>query len=169
MTDCLTPEQRRRCMSHIKGKDTKPERMLRKALWEKGLRYRLHARKLPGKPDLVFAGARVAVFIDGCFWHGCPQHGKLPATNREFWQAKIYRNIERDREVSAALQQQGWKVLRFWQHELKTDLAQVVERIRQFVRPACEADKHCYQSYRFEPAYTIADEGGEYRVEKDED
>lgn len=125
MADTLTPEQRHKCMSHVKGKDTKPEVRLRKALWAKGLRYRLNY-KLPGKPDLVFVAARVVVFVDGCFWHGCPEHGTIPETNRAFWEKKIRRNIERDREVTEELGEMGWTVLRVWTHELKGDLDDVV-------------------------------------------
>lgn len=157
MADTLTPEQRRRCMSHIKNKNTKPELLLRRALWKEGLRYRLHYSHLPGKPDLVFAGSKVVVFIDGCFWHGCPIHGALPKTNQDFWKQKIYKNIKRDREVSNTLQEKGWKVLRFWQHELKKELPEVVSRIRQFVKPRNEIEHINYQAYRFEPVRTIAD------------
>src|SRR5262245_58666688 len=87
-TDVLTPAQRSRCMSHIKGKDTKPELLLRKALWRLGLRYRLHA-KIPGRPDVVFPKAKVAVFIDGCQWHCCPIHFVRPKSNQEFWDRKF--------------------------------------------------------------------------------
>src|SRR4051794_33740524 len=97
MADVLNPEQRSRCMSRIKGKNTKPELMLRKALWAAGLRYRLHTR-LPGRPDLTFSGSRVVVFVDGCFWHSCPKHRTTPKTNAAFWNAKIGRNTARDRE-----------------------------------------------------------------------
>lgn len=86
-TDVMTPEQRSRCMSHVRGKDTKPELLLRRALWKKGLRYRLF-NKLPGRPDILFIRKRVAIFVDGCFWHGCPEHGTQPRSNADFWKKK---------------------------------------------------------------------------------
>lgn len=106
MADRLTAAQRQHCMSRVKAKDTKPEMRLRRALWAKGLRYRKHA-KLPGKPDIVFPSRRLAVFIDGCFWHACPEHGSIPKTNKEFWKKKIYRTVERDQENVAALESLG--------------------------------------------------------------
>ncbi len=118
MADVLTKAQRARCMSAIRGKDTKPEILLRKTLWHKGYRYRLKNR-LPGRPDIVFPTERVAVFVDGCFWHSCPEHYQKPATNVAFWREKIRKNRQRDREVNALLKSEGWKVLRFWEHEVK--------------------------------------------------
>ena len=112
----------------LRGKDTKPETQLRKALWKSGLRYR-KVSKLLGRPDIVFSGKRLAVFVDGCFWHGCPEHGSVPESNSEFWNRKITRNVDRDAEVNAALVDLGWKVIRVWEHEIKTELQSVVERI----------------------------------------
>ncbi len=133
MADTLTPEQRRRCMSSVKGGNTGPEVKLRKALWNRGLRYRLRY-KLPGKPDLVFVSARVVVFVDGCFWHGCPEHGSMPATNREFWERKILGNLERDKRVTNELSGLGWEVLRFWEHQTKSDLDSTVEIVVRTVQ-----------------------------------
>src|SRR5688572_15868355 len=98
MADRLTPEQRRRCMQANRGADTGPEVTLRKALHALGFRYMLRS-KLPGRPDLVFPARRTALFVDGCFWHGCPEHGVLPESNRQVWQAKLAANVERDRRV----------------------------------------------------------------------
>lgn len=128
MPDVMTPEQRSRCMSRIRSTKTGPEMRLRQALWARCLRYRLN-RKLPGKPDLVFVGARLAVFVDGCFWHGCPVHGTSPKSNQSYWTPKIARNRERDAIVSATLQSTGWTVLRFWEHEIEDNLDGVVEAI----------------------------------------
>lgn len=119
-------------MSHIRGKDTGPEIILRKALWAKGLRYRLHY-KVKGKPDIVFVGAKVAVFVDGCFWHGCPLHAVRPKANAEFWQKKLDANIERDARVSIELEALGWTVMRFWEHEIKEELASVIARVAEAV------------------------------------
>ncbi len=118
MADVLTKEQRSHCMSAIRGKDTKPEILLRKALWNRGYRYRLKNR-LPGRPDIVFPTERVAVFVDGCFWHGCPEHYRKPATNAGFWREKIRKNTQRDKEVNALLKSEGWKVLRIWEHAVR--------------------------------------------------
>lgn len=128
MADVLTAEQRSYCMSQIRGRDTKPEVSLRKALWAAGLRYRLNF-KLPGKPDIVFPRSKVAVFVDGCFWHGCPIHGTRPATNVKFWRKKIESNIRRDQEVNHRLNELGWSVMRIWEHEIKDNLDDVVKRI----------------------------------------
>lgn len=125
MVDVLKPEQRSYCMSQIKGSDTKPELSLRKELWHRGLRYRLHT-KLPGRPDLLFLRERVAVFVDGCFWHGCPKHSTRPQSNQSFWDKKLSRNIERDREVTDILKTDGFTVLRFWEHEIKQDMEGVI-------------------------------------------
>jgi len=117
-------------MSRIKGKDTKPETTLRKALWRKGLRYRLHY-KIPGRPDLVFVGARIAVFVDGCFWHGCPDHSVQPKSNADFWKKKLATNMERDKQINAKLSGLGWKVIRIWEHEVSSELDAVVRRIEK--------------------------------------
>ena len=129
MTDVLTPEQRKRNMSRIRGKNTSPELKLRKMLWESGLRgYRVHY-KLPGKPDIVFTRKKVVVFVDGCFWHKCPVCFRPPETNAEFWNEKLQKNVERDLKVTKELEDLGWTVLRFWEHEVKKTPEDVVARI----------------------------------------
>lgn len=126
--DVLTPEQRRRCMSRIRGRNTKPELALRRALWVAGLRYRIHY-PMVGKPDIVFVRRKIAVFVDGCFWHGCPEHATHPKTNARFWAAKLEGNRKRDQRITAELEAEGWRVLRFWEHELKEDLDSVAARV----------------------------------------
>jgi len=116
-------------MSRIRGKDTGPELLLRKALWHLGLRYRLQV-PLPGKPDIAFPGKRLAVFVDGCFWHGCPLHATRPKGNQTFWDRKLRENMQRDERTTAALKASGWTVLRVWEHEVATDISAVAERIR---------------------------------------
>lgn len=120
MADVLTTEQRRLNMSRIRGKDTKPEMILRRGLHAMGFRYRLHRKGLPGKPDLVFPRYRAVIFVHGCFWHGhdCPMF-KLPATRTEFWREKIVANQERDRAAIEALQAAGWRVLIVWECALR--------------------------------------------------
>lgn len=119
-TDVLTPEQRRLVMSRIRGKDTKPEMLLRRGLHGRGLRYRLHRKGMPGRPDIVFPRYRAVVFVHGCFWHG---HGcslfKWPKTRAAFWESKIKGNMERDRQVLRALKAEGWRALVVWECALK--------------------------------------------------
>lgn len=128
MADVLTPEQRRKNMSRIRGRDTKPEIKLRKALWARGIRYRLYA-SLPGKPDLVFHGRKLVVFVDGCFWHRCPAHYTPPKSNRDFWEEKIRKNVERDERINSQLHDMGWRVLRIWEHEIKQDINGCVKKV----------------------------------------
>lgn len=130
MADNLSEAQRRKCMRRVKSKNTKPEMRLRKALWARGHRYRLKAAVV-GKPDILFPGRRVAIFVDGCFWHGCPAHKNIPTTNHDFWLAKIAKNQERDAVVTDTLMAAGWTVLRFWEHDLKADFEAVVTQIEQ--------------------------------------
>lgn len=113
--DPLTPEHRRRNMSRIRGRDTKPELLLRRALHAAGVRYRLHDRSLPGTPDLVMAGRRAVLFVHGCFWHAhdCP-YGVTPASNRAFWEEKLARNVARDREQLDSLRNVGWRTGVVW-------------------------------------------------------
>lgn len=129
MTDVLTASQRRYCMSRIRGSNTKPEITLRKALWSYGLRYRVKNR-LPGHPDIVFHGRKTAIFVDGCFWHMCPKHFSMPANKKDFWKKKLERNTVRDRETTLVLRKQGWKVLRFWEHEVEDHLESCVGKVR---------------------------------------
>lgn len=130
MTDVLSIQQRSFCMSQIRGKNTKPEILLRKALWKKGLRFRLKY-KLFGKPDIIFPGKRIAVFIDGCFWHGCPEHHVKPKTNKKFWNEKIKKNIKRDKVVTERLNKEGWIVIRFWEHQIKNNLQRCVNTVAE--------------------------------------
>ena len=120
MADNFTPAQRSAMMAAVKNKDTKPELVVRKRVFAAGFRYRLHVRKLPGTPDLVFPRYFVAVFVHGCFWHGhdCPK-GKLPATNRDFWQEKISKNIDRDQRAIKDLEGDGWQVMTIWSSRLE--------------------------------------------------
>jgi DNA mismatch endonuclease, patch repair protein len=120
-------------MRRIKGADTGPECSLRRLLWTNGLRYRKHLRVHGVRPDLVFPRQKIAVFVDGCFWHGCPEHYVLPRSRRDFWLAKLDANTDRDRRQTGLLQSQGWLVLRFWEHEVEMAPLQVAEHISQAV------------------------------------
>lgn len=130
MVDVLTPEQRRLNMSRIRSKDTKPELMLRHGLHARGLRYRLHRKDLPGRPDMVFPRYRAAILVHGCFWHGhdCLLF-KLPATRREFWAAKVDGNKARDARTIAGLTAAGWRVLVVWECALKGPARQPVDAV----------------------------------------
>ena len=117
-------------MAGNRGRDTKPEIALRKALHARGLRYRVDVaaeRDVRSRPDVVFRRSRVAVFVDGCFWHGCPEHGTMPAANRDYWAAKLARNAERDARVDALLAARGWTVVRVWEHEEPDEAARRIE------------------------------------------
>ena len=114
--------------------DTRPETALRSELHRNGLRYRVGSRPDPSlncRADIVFSAVRVAVFVDGCFWHRCPEHGVRPRTNSDYWDAKIARNVARDRRNDAALTRTGWTVVRVWEHESPEEAG---ERISQLVR-----------------------------------
>lgn len=133
MTDVVDAATRSRMMSGIGGKNTKPELLVRKALFAAGFRFRLHRKDLPGRPDVVIPGRRVVVFVHGCFWHahqGC-RYAKIPATRREFWEAKLAANVERDRRVREALLSAGWRVLVVW--ECATRSSGVLERLSELL------------------------------------
>ena len=125
-----------RKMAAVGRRDTPQEMTIRKALFRAGCRYRVHFRPLADRrwtADIAFTGAKVLVFVDGCFWHGCPIHGTIPKSNREWWTAKIQRNVERDREADRVLTERGWAVLRVWSHEKPDD---VVVRVLGTLRVA---------------------------------
>jgi DNA mismatch endonuclease (patch repair protein) len=130
MSDNLKPEDRRRTMQAVKGKGTKLEKRLWAMLAGMGLKgWKKNVDTITGKPDVVFTSQRVAVFIDGCFWHGCPYcRRKLPKTNREYWERKIERNVELAQLHNEQLQRDGWTVVRIWEHEM-ADTAIIRARI----------------------------------------
>lgn len=124
--DNLTESQRSKCMSHIKRRDTKTEIIFRKALWNIGIRgYRIDVN-LPGRPDLFFPKYKIAVFIDGCFWHKCPTCYVEPKSNKVYWIPKIENNVRRDRENEKKLGEIGIQVIRYWQHEVEKNLESTV-------------------------------------------
>ena len=127
MADFMFPEARSRIMASIRGRDTRPEMHVRRAVWRRGFRYRLHARRLPGRPDLALAKYAVAVFVHGCFWHqhGCPQ-SRRPSSNREYWERKLEGNVARDAYNQAKLQELGWTVTTVWECRLEQDTEEVI-------------------------------------------
>jgi len=125
-------------MRRVKGRDTRPEMVVRRALTRLGARYRLHRKDLPGCPDVAMPGRRLAVFVHGCFWHGhdCARGARVPKQNRDYWTAKVARNRMRDVDARAALEAMGWRVETLWECELK-DAAGLEARLRQLLQ-ACE-------------------------------
>lgn len=124
-------------MARIRGRDTKPEAILRRLLWAKGLRYRLQLRIEGCRPDLVFKGARVAVFVDGCFWHGCPDHYVRPRSRDRFWHGKLIENVKRDIRQTRKLEELGWRACRLWEHEVFEDPHWAAD----FVESATQAER----------------------------
>lgn len=133
--DDLTPEQRKKNMRAIRSKDTTIELALRKALWQRGIRYRKNYKGLIGKPDIVITKYRIAVFCDSDFWHGYDWENRKSRikSNQNYWIPKIERNMKRDREVTATLVEQGWIVLRFWEHTIRKELEECVNDIQEAV------------------------------------
>ena len=136
MTDNLSAEDRSRCMSHIRSRGMKPERVVRSIVHRAGYRFRLHRRDLPGKPDLVLPRHRAVIFVNGCFWHwhpdtACPIAG-LPKSNLDYWRPKLARTRDRDREHESALTGLGWRVLTVWECELR-DLEAASDTILTFI------------------------------------
>lgn len=131
MADDLTPEQRRRNMQAIKSKDTTIELALRKALWGKGIRYRKNCKTLIGKPDIAITKYKIAVFCDSEYWHGFDWENRNQKikSNREYWIPKIERNMARDQEVNAALEREGWTVIRFWERQIRKELNSCVDEV----------------------------------------
>lgn len=153
MADVLTKEQRHRNMQHIRSKDTKPEVVLRKALWHKGYRYRKNYKMLPGKPDIVLTKQKVCIFVDSEFFHGkdfesgykSNKYSSLKeqlehSVNSEFWIKKIQRNMEKDLEVDAELQGLGWSVLRFWSKDVLKQTEECVRRVEGIIL-SCKTDE----------------------------
>ncbi|MDP3747948.1 MAG: DNA mismatch endonuclease Vsr [Phenylobacterium sp.] len=125
MTDVYPPEKRSAVMRQVKGKGTTPELKVRKALTALGARYRLNRKDLPGSPDIVMPGRRLAIFVHGCFWHGhdCARGSRVPKANRDYWLAKVARNKARDLAAVEALSARGWRVETIWECDLKDDAA----------------------------------------------
>ncbi len=134
MSDIFTPTERSRVMSRVKNRDTEPELALRRALWALGVRgWRCHRQDLPGTPDIAFGARKLAVFVDGAFWHGHPSKYKAGQSG-EFWDRKIARNIGRDREVDRELARRGWTVLRIWDFAIREDAVGAARRVESLLR-----------------------------------
>lgn len=128
--DTVPRETRSRTMRAVHSQDTRLELAFRQALTARGLRgYRVSPRHILGRPDVAYPGLRLTIFVDSCFWHGCPEHCRRPSSNTEYWHAKIARNAERDKRVATSLGEQGWTVLRIWEHDLTDNLPDTIERV----------------------------------------
>lgn len=136
MTDIFSKNKRSQIMSKISSKNTKPEIILRKALFEKGFRYRINYKKLPGSPDIVLPKYKTVIFVHGCFWHAhsdC-KDGHLPKTNVEFWRNKINSNVERDKKVTKQLMNLGWNILVVWECEIKKkNMDSLIEKVENIL------------------------------------
>lgn len=123
----MDKETRSRIMSKIKSKNTSPEKALRKALWRRGLRFRVQYGE--EKIDIAFPNEKLAVFVDGCFWHSCPIHGHIPKSNAEYWVPKLKKNIERAKAKDCRLASQGWTIMHFWEHEVKENVESCADKV----------------------------------------
>lgn len=133
--DNLTLEQRKKNMQNIKAKDTKPEVIFRKALWAKGVRFRVNVKDVVGKPDVCIKNKKLAIFIDSEFWHGKMYlNGQIPKSNQEYWIPKLERNIRRDKEVNSCLKENGWKVFRFWTKDIYKNCDQLIDQIINYLK-----------------------------------
>ena len=131
-----TTKQRSKTMAKIRGKNSVPELLLRKALWAKNIRFRLHRKDLPGRPDLVIEKYKLVVFVDGDFWHGYQWQLRKPKSNQSFWIPKIERNMQRDRFVNQQLTEMGYTVMRFWEHEIRNNLKACINQLMLYLEAA---------------------------------
>ncbi len=144
MTDVYDKAKRSAVMARVRSRDTGPELRLRRLLTGLGVRYRLHRKDLPGSPDIVMPGRRLAFFVHGCFWHGhdCPRGARVPKANRDYWLAKVARNVARDARTQTALMEAGWRVETVWECDFKDEAALVarlqalLDKTSGFARPA---------------------------------
>ena len=129
MPDKFSSEVRSKIMSSIRSKNTVPELTIRKILWKRGARYRIHDKTVFGTPDISNKARKIAVFLDGCFWHGCERCFTMPKTNPEFWKKKMSANQNRRKIVNGKLKASGWTVMQFWEHDIRKNPIRVVDRI----------------------------------------
>ena len=162
--DKLSPEQRHKTMASIRGKDTKPEMIVRKGLWSMGFRYRLNSPRLPGHPDLVLRKYRTCIFVNGCFWHGHEGCCRIPNTNREFWEAKIKRNQERDIETQKRLAEMGWHCITIWECELKPSKREQTLKSLAFTLNKIWLEEHAFIG---KPYPKLEEENGVLRAAED--
>lgn len=143
MTDNHTVSQRRKNMQAIKS-ISKLEEIVAKELWRSGIRYRRNVKTLFGKPDISIKKYKIVIFIDSCFWHCCPIHGNMPKSNLDYWENKLSRNKKRDEEVTSYYIDQGWHILRIWEHEVKKEFDLTIQKI---IREICNAKEQKNKNY----------------------
>jgi len=129
MADIFSKKKRSDIMSKVRSKETGIEIKIRKELWKAGFRYRKNVSGYFGKPDILLKKYKMVIFADSCFWHGCKKHGSIPQTRKKFWEEKIARNKERDKEVNKHYKKIGWKVIRIWEHEFKKDMELFFQKV----------------------------------------
>ncbi|WP_439024603.1 very short patch repair endonuclease [Bacillus halotolerans] len=133
--DNVSKEKRSNTMKAVKSKNTKIEKVVSKEIWGRGIRFRKNVKNLKGKPDIAIKKYKIVIFIDSCFWHGCPLHGRIPKSNVEFWNNKIKRNIERDKSINQYYTKKGWNILRIWEHDLnKKKFSQTIDKIEEWIK-----------------------------------
>ena len=138
MADKFSKETRSKIMSKIRNKNTRPEIKIRKLLYCSGHKgYRLNYKKASGKPDICYVGKKIAIFIDGCFWHGCPKCYKRPKSNKKYWSEKIKINKKRDKKVNLALKKENWTVLRFWECQVNKKTENIFNKIDEVLKDRC--------------------------------
>lgn len=133
MTDSVSREVRRKTMQAIKSKYTKLEERVSKELWKRGIRFRKNVNSLKGKPDIAVKKYKLVIFLDSCFWHGCKKHCRYPKTNKDYWISKIKKNKERDQKITNYYIKKGWNILRIWEHDLKENFINTIEKIQDFI------------------------------------
>lgn len=140
--DNVSSEVRKRTMQSVKSRNTKLENKIMKALWNNGIRYRKNVKDLVGHPDISIKNKKVVVFVDSCFWHGCPEHCRMPHSNEIYWNKKIANNKERDEIVNKHYADQGWTCVRVWEHELRYHFDFTVTRLVEMIQKVKEEDSN---------------------------
>ena len=132
MTDNVTKEKRREIMQSVRSQSAL-ENLVSRELWKRGIRFRKNVKSLFGKPDIAIKKYKIVIFIDSCFWHACENHGRRPKSNEEFWNKKLDRNKNRDKEVQNYYLEKGWHIKRIWEHDIKNDFEQTLDELVQFI------------------------------------
>lgn len=127
--DSFDKEKRSEIMKAVRSSDTKLEKRLAQELWRNGIRYRKNVKDLMGKPDFAMKKYKVVIFVDSCFWHGCPEHCRIPQSNTEYWVSKINRNMERDKQTTQHYLDNNWTVIRIWEHQMKTNFKETLDQV----------------------------------------
>ncbi|MBD0383275.1 very short patch repair endonuclease [Paenibacillus sedimenti] len=133
MTDTFSKEKRSEIMRAVRGKKTTLETKVSKALWKRGIRFRQNVKDLRGKPDIAIKKYKIVIFIDSCFWHGCEEHCRIPSSNINYWTSKIARNVRRDHETTQYYVENGWNILRIWEHDIKKRFDETINTLEEII------------------------------------